>query len=154
MKMKRWSVVGMVTMWAVYFAPFAWAGHLGPLGALHIEVQDGAQAGPASGIVDLGSKAGVRVGQTVEIRRSEKVVGYGSVLKVFKEQSVATIGTIVSSGTTAIATTTTTGRCGTLSGCDAPSRRYAATPLRTSSTSTSRRTSLRGIAGPVSATTW
>lgn len=54
------------------------------------------QKGPPSVIVNQGSSVGIRVGQTVEVRRDGKAIGYGSVVKVFMDLSVATVGTVVS----------------------------------------------------------
>ncbi len=47
-------------------------------------------------LVDLGSGAGVAAGQTVELRRDGKPVGYGSIDTAFADVAVATVGTIVS----------------------------------------------------------
>lgn len=47
-------------------------------------------------LVDLGSSAGVAPGQTVELRRDGKPVGYGSIDTAFADVAVATVGTIVS----------------------------------------------------------
>lgn len=46
-------------------------------------------------LVNVGAQAGVAAGQTVEVRRDGKVIGYGSVDTLFSDVVVATIGTIV-----------------------------------------------------------
>lgn len=46
-------------------------------------------------LVDVGSNGGVGPGQTVEVRRDGKVIGYGSVDNAFSDVAVATVGTIV-----------------------------------------------------------
>lgn len=46
-------------------------------------------------LVDLGTQHGVAPGQTVELRRDGKSIGYGSIDTAFSDVSVATVGTIV-----------------------------------------------------------
>lgn len=46
-------------------------------------------------LVDQGHQAGVAPGQTVEVRREGKVIGYGSVDTAFSDVAVATVGTVV-----------------------------------------------------------
>lgn len=46
-------------------------------------------------LVDVGSNGGVGPGQTVEVRRAGKIIGYGSVDNAFSDVAVATVGTIV-----------------------------------------------------------
>jgi len=59
------------------------------------EVHQSDGAGP-SVLVNLGSASGVRPGQTLEVRRDDKTIGYGSVDRVFSSLAVATVGTLVS----------------------------------------------------------
>ncbi len=58
------------------------------------EVQE-QEGGSASVLVELGKGDGVRAGQTVEIRRGGRTIGYGSVVKVFKALSVVSVGTVI-----------------------------------------------------------
>lgn len=58
------------------------------------EIQKETESGP-SVLVQLGSGSGIRVGQTVEVQRDGRAIGYGSVVKVFKDLSVVSVGTIV-----------------------------------------------------------
>ncbi|RMG09358.1 MAG: PDZ domain-containing protein [Planctomycetota bacterium] len=46
-------------------------------------------------LASLGEKAGVRVGQSVEVRRDGKPVGYGSVVQVFRDVAVVRVGTLI-----------------------------------------------------------
>jgi hypothetical protein len=46
-------------------------------------------------LVDQGTDEGVAQGQTIEVRRDGKVIGYGSVDTVFKDLAVCSVGTIV-----------------------------------------------------------
>lgn len=46
-------------------------------------------------LVDQGTDDGVGPGQTIEVRRDGKVIGYGSVDNVFKDLAVCSVGTIV-----------------------------------------------------------
>jgi membrane-associated protease RseP (regulator of RpoE activity) len=58
------------------------------------EIQEQA-GGSTSVLVQLGKDGGIRVGQTVEVRRGGRTVGYGSVVKVFKALSVVSVGTVI-----------------------------------------------------------
>ncbi len=46
-------------------------------------------------LVDVGSQGGIAPGQTIEVRRDGKVIGYGSVETAFSDVAVATVGTVV-----------------------------------------------------------
>jgi hypothetical protein len=59
------------------------------------EVREAQKGLGTSILINLGSSSGIRLGQTVEVRRDGKTIGYGSVDKVFSRLAVATIGTVV-----------------------------------------------------------
>ena len=81
---------------AALLAPLVLAGvaTAAPQRAVIKEVQEQTESGP-SVLVQLGSAKGIRVGQTVEVQRGKRTLGYGSVVKVFRELSVVSVGTII-----------------------------------------------------------
>ena len=64
------------------------------------EVRD-AEDGKPSILIDIGERADVRPGQTVEVRREGRAIGYGAVEQVFATTrvAVATVGTLVGGAT-------------------------------------------------------
>jgi len=47
-------------------------------------------------LIDLGREDGVAVGQTIEVRRGDQAIGYGTVTNAFSDVSVGTVGTVAS----------------------------------------------------------
>lgn len=78
-------------------APPAPPGPQAPQGERRGRITDIREADGAgvSVLIDIGSGAGAAPGQTVEVRRDGKAIGYGSIDVAFADVAVATIGTIV-----------------------------------------------------------
>lgn len=88
-----WRSVGALALVMVWAAPAAaQAPRVGKI----TEVRQAEGEGYGSTIlVDVGSQGGVAPGQTIEVRRDGKVIGYGSVETAFSDVAVAIVGTIV-----------------------------------------------------------
>ncbi len=86
----RWA--GALALAAVVVTPAAAQERVGRI----TEVRQAEGEGYGSTIlVDVGSQGGVAPGQTIEVRRDGKVIGYGSVETAFSDMAVANVGTIV-----------------------------------------------------------